>query len=131
MKTRQTSHHRKGKTMSESLPALYTHLDQKLELLRQEGSELRQTVHTQEMELERLKSLYQNELNTLRLELKKLEQKLEQSEHDSQIQHQEARSMARSFTLNTEKDVRQIHFQTREDLHALSRRLETIERLIL
>lgn len=105
-------------------------LDQKLETLREQNGRMLERLHALEVQQQETLDPLKADLKKQQLEIKELEQNLQYLSHNTQLQLKNAENENERFRHVTEARVNEVHFATREDLSALNRRLEVLEKLI-
>ena len=106
-------------------------LDQKLDSLRQQTTEMIERVHQDEMKQQQLEQGLQQQLHQHRLDLQELQQSLQYLSHKTQLQLKDTEKTSERFMHETERKVADFHFATREELSTISRRVEILEKLLL
>lgn len=106
-------------------------LDQKLDALRHQTTEMLERFHQYEMKQQQLEQGLQQQLHQHRLDLQQLEQSLQYLSHKTQLQLKDTEKATERFMHETERKVADFHFSTREELSTLARRVEILERLLL
>ena len=105
-------------------------LDQKLENLREQAQTLVERFHGLQLELQTQDKQAQAALQKHHLDLKTLEQSLQYLSHKTQLQLKDSENKIEHFMQSTENKVQNVHHATREELSALARRVEIIEKLL-
>lgn len=106
-------------------------LDQKLEQVREKTDTVLERFHELESHFKQLDRDSQSSLHAHKMDLKELSQSLQYLSHKTQLQLKDADSSNAQFKHETDKRVSDIHFATREELSAIARRLEILEKLLL
>lgn len=105
-------------------------LDHKLETLREQNGRMLERLHALEAQQQDALMPFKEDLKQQQLEIKELEQNLQYLSHNTQLQLKNAENENERFRHLTEARVNEVHFATREELSALNRRLEILEKLI-
>lgn len=106
-------------------------LDQKLDNLRLKTEGMVERFHQFDQHQTSIENSLQASLHAHKLDLQQLEQSLQYLSHKTQLQLKEMENANDRFMHQTEKRVSDIHFATREELSAIARRLEILEKLLL
>lgn len=104
--------------------------DKKLEHLRQQAEAMTARFHALELSLNDQSKDFSQALQQHVIALKELEQSVQYLSHKSQMQLKENEHKVEHFMQQTENKVQDIHHATREELSALARRVEILEKLL-
>ncbi len=116
--------------MSETESWLLQSMDEKLEKMREQALTVMERAHQLELAQGQGESRFQTALQEHQLALKELEQSLQYLSHKTQLQLKDSENKVEHFMQTTENKVQDIHHATREELSALARRVEILEKLL-
>lgn len=105
-------------------------LDEKLENLRDQTQTMVERFHGLQLALQTQDKDTQAALQKHHLDLKELEQSLQYLSHKTQLQFKDSENKIEHFMQSTENKVQNVHHATREELSALARRVEILEKLL-
>jgi len=110
---------------------LFMAFDQKLETLRRKNDQIQTLQHERDLRSEGLENTLNQKIHDYHLQMKALESSLQYLSHKTELKLKEMDNSVDKAHRKTEAQLKDIHFQCREDVSALSRRIEVIEQLLL